>query len=204
MHIASLADRLITITKRTAYLLEAVAAAASLTVDRQPPRASAMRVTVAAGTTGSGTVTITGTVEGVAGTSEVLTFTANGVKVGSKLFTAISAVATSGLADEAAVPTVAIEAVDRQGAPQAQDVVRAANVPAQLRKSGGRWPVPTSGSEVVQSITYIVDRSDVWTARKGDRITEDANPTEASIVEEARTPGGNFYGSHVELACTRV
>ena len=69
MHIAALADRTITIARRTAYLLEAVAAAASLTVDRQPPRASAMRVTVAAGTTGSGTVTITGTVEGVPATA---------------------------------------------------------------------------------------------------------------------------------------
>jgi hypothetical protein len=204
MHIASLADRTITISKRTAYLLDAVAAAASLTVDRQPPRASAMRVTVAAGTTGSGTVTITGTVEGAPATAEVLTFTANGVKVGSKLFTAISAVATSGLANEAAIPTVAIEAVDRQGAPQAQDVTRAANVPAQLKKSSGRWPVPASGSEVSQTITYVVDRSDLWTARKGDRITEDANTAEVSIVEEARTPGGPFYGSHVELRAVRV
>jgi hypothetical protein len=203
MHIASLADRTITISKRTAYLLDAVAAAASLTVDRQPPRASAMRVTVAAGTTGSGTVTITGTVEGVAGTSEVLTFTANGVKVGSKLFTAISAVATSGLANEAAVPTVAIEAVDRQGAPQAQDVTRAASVPAQLRRTAGRWPVPAPGSEASQSIVYVVDRSDVWTPRKGDRITDDFT-AEVSIVEEAREAGGNWYGSHWELRAALV
>lgn len=204
MHIASLADRNITIYRRTAYLLDAVTAAASLTVDRQPPRASAMRATVAGGTTGSGTVTITGTVEGVAGTAEVLTFTANGVKVGSKLFTAISAVATSGLADESTKPTVAIEAVDRQGAPQAQDVTRAANVPAQLKRSSGRWPVPTVGSEVSQTITYVVDRSDLWTPRKGDRVTEDANTGETSIVEEARTAGGSLYGSHLELSCTRV
>lgn len=204
MHIAALADRTITIYRRTAYLLEVVTAAASLAVDRQPPRASAMRVTVAGGTTGSGTVTITGTVEGVAGTSEVLTFTANGVKVGSKLFTAISAVATSGLANEAAIPTVAIEAVDRQGAPQAQDVVRASAVPAGVKRSSGRWPVPVPGSEVSQSITYLVDRSDIWTPRKGDRIIEDANPGEESIVEEARTAGGAFYGSHLELQATRV
>lgn len=204
MHIASLADRTISIFRRTAYLLEAVAAAASLTLDRQPPRASALRVVVSGGTTGSGTVTVTGTVEGVAGTTEVLTFTANGTKVGSKLFTAISAVATTGLADEATKPTISIEAVDRQGAPQAQDVVRAASVPAQLKRSSGRWPVPVPGSEVSQSITYIVDRSDLWTPRKGDRIIEDANTAEESIVEEARTPGGSFYGSHLELKATRV
>lgn len=162
-----------------------------------------MRVTVASGTTGSGTVTITGTVEGAAGVSEVLTFAANGVKVGSKLFTAISAVATSGLANEAAIPTVAIESVDRQGAPQAQDVVRAASVPAQLRRSAGRWPVPSPGSEVSQTITYVADRSDVWTPRKGDRVTDDFTG-EASIVEEAREAGGNWYGSHWELRATRV
>ncbi len=204
MHIAALADRTITISKRTAYLLDAVAAAASLTVDRQPPRASAMRVTVAAGTTGSGTVTITGTVEGVPGTTEMLTFSANGVKVGSKLFTAISAVTTSGLANEAAVPTVAIEAIDRQGAPQAQDVVRASGVPAGVKKSSGRWGVPIPGSEVSQSITYLVDWSDLWTARRGDRVVEDQNMNEESIVEEARMAGGPFYGSHVELRCVRV
>jgi hypothetical protein len=44
----------------------------------------------------------------------------------------------------------------------------------------------------------------LWTCRKGDRITEDANTAEVSIVEEARTPGGPFYGSHVELRATRV
>ena len=87
---------------------------------------------------------------------------------------------------------------------QAQDVTRAAGVPAGIKRTSARWPVPASGSEVEQTITYLVDRSDLWTCRKGDRITEDANTGEVSIVEEARTAGGNFYGSHVEIRCTRV
>ena len=204
MHIASLADRTISIFQRTASVRDAMTAATSMPVNRQPARASALRVTVAGGTTGSGTVTIVGTVEGVTGVSEVLTFTANGTKVTSKLFTAISSIATANLSSEPTVPTVAIEAVDQGGAPQAQDVLRVAGVPAQLKRNSARWPVPVTGSETVQKITYIVDYSDVWTPRKGDKIIEDANTSEVSIIEEARQPGGSWFGSHFELTATRV
>src|SRR3990167_1555368 len=119
--LTTIADRAVTIRRSTAYVLDAIAAAASLTLSRQPVRAAVLRVEVAGGTTGSGTVTITGTVEGVAGTAEILTFTANGVKSTVKRFTAISAIATSGLADEAAVPTVSIMAVGPDGSPQPTD-----------------------------------------------------------------------------------
>lgn len=202
-NLAALADRTVTILRRTAFVVDAATAAASMTVDRQPVRASAMRVEVASGTTGSGTVTTTGTVGGVAGTTEVLTFTTNGVKVGTKLFTAVSAVATSGLADETTKPTVSVQAVDVAGAPQHARASLAASVPATVRRSRGSWPVVSAGSEAVQLTTFLLDRSENWTPRKGDALVDDGT-SEEWLVEEARRPGGAYGLGHWELACKRV
>lgn len=202
-NIAALADRTVTLYRRTAYVVDAATAAASMTVARQPVRGSVLRAEVSGGTTGSGTVTVTGTVEGVAGTTEVLTFTANGTRSGSKVFTAVSAVATSGLADEATKPTVGVLAVDVGGAPQAQDTSLAANVPAVVKRSSGRWPVRDAGSEAEQRTTFLVDRSDVWTPRKADALVDDGT-SERWLVEDARGVGGAYYASHYELDCRRV
>ena len=83
-----------------------------------PPWACKVKGTVAGGTSNTGTITITGTVAGVAGVTEVLTFTQPMWVLGSKLFTAFSSIVTSGLADEATKPTVKIDAVDSVGNPK--------------------------------------------------------------------------------------
>lgn len=83
-----------------------------------PPWACKVKGTISGGTSNTGTITITGTVAGVAGVTEVLTYTQAMWVLGSKLFTAFSSIVTSGLADEATKPTVTIEAVDSVGNPK--------------------------------------------------------------------------------------
>ncbi len=202
-NIAALADRTVTITRRTAYVCDAQTAAASLTVSRQPIRASCVRVVVAGGTTGSGTVTITGTVGGTPGQSETLTFSANGTKSGTSQFTAISSVTTTGLADEATKPTVTVEAVDAGGAPQAQDVALLASVPACVRQSTGRWPVALPGSEVPDKWRLYLDVNEAVTFRRGDVVADDVTGGRWS-VDAAPTATGALRASHLQVDVSRI
>src|SRR3990167_3162154 len=101
MPVSTHADRWFDFKRRTAYVVDSAAASASPTIARQPARAALMQATVSGGTANTGTITFTGTVDGVAGQTEVLTFTEAGTLVTTKAFSALSAIATSGLADEA-------------------------------------------------------------------------------------------------------
>ncbi len=104
----------------TRDLLEAVTAAATLTADRNVSGPSKIQVIVAAGTTGSGTVTIPVTING-ATVSLVYTFAANGTisvpdtysaaPTITAIDTSAGAIATANLADESAKPTVQIECI---------------------------------------------------------------------------------------------
>lgn len=191
--LASLGDRFLTLRRLTAYVLDAVAAAASLTLSRQPPREGLLRVVVAGGTTGSGTVTITGTVGNVAGTSEVLTFTGNGPKTTVKRFSAISAIATSGLADEATVPTVAIQSVGPDGSPQVQSYAVATGIPARPKFSSGRWPATAPGTERVQSATFRLEDWEVWIVRSGDVLVDEESSDEWTVQEAVKVSEGQAY-----------
>jgi len=77
----------------------------------QPPTdGSYMKVTVSGGTNNTGTVTFNTT-------TETLTFTAADWQISSNKYTTLSAITTSGLANETVKPTVKIEAVDMAGSP---------------------------------------------------------------------------------------
>jgi hypothetical protein len=172
------ADRTVTLRRQTANVLDATTAAASLSLSRQPVREGLLRVVVTGGTTGSGTVTVTGTVGGVAGTSEVLTFTGNGAKTTVKRFTAISAIATSGLADEAAVATVTIQCVGADGSPQVQAYAVATGIPVRPKFSRPSWPGGAPGTKREQEVRFMVDDWEVWTVRPGDVLVDEENADE--------------------------
>ena len=132
--IASNADHYVTVRRTTARLLAPATATATMTPDRQPVRASRLKVRVAGGTTGSGTVTVAGTVNGSAG-SETLTFSGNAVLTSDQMFTAIdtNGITTSGLVGESTVATVTVEAVDESGSPQSSTYTLVAGRPAARR-----------------------------------------------------------------------
>lgn len=184
--IVSNADRFVTLRRNTANVLDPVAASATPTLSRQPVREGCLRVTVAGGTTGSGTVTVTGTVGGVTDVSEVLTFTANGSKQTVKRFTAVSALATTGLADEAVVATLSVQCVGPDGEPQRQDYDVATGIPARPRSSSGRWPGGAPGTERVQSARILLEDWEVWTPRVGDKVVDEATGDEYLVEEWTR------------------
>lgn len=108
-------DKDLVVKTPTAIIASAVAAA-SISILRQPLKASYIKVTLAGGTSNSGTVTLTGTLAGVA-KSEVLQFTAARSKISTLEYDFLSPIATTGLADEATKPTIIVEAVDASGNP---------------------------------------------------------------------------------------
>lgn len=185
-------DRTVSIFRRTAYIVDPVAVTASVTVSRQPVRAGLARITIAGGTSGTGTVTLTGTVDGVAGVQEVVTFVGNGTLSSSKRFSAYSAIATSGLHDEATPPTISVECIGPEGSPQPTSYALVANWPASRTTTRGQWPSPTQGSSPVQPFVYLLSYSEVWTPRRGDVIRDDATG-EDWLIEAANLARGPIW-----------
>jgi hypothetical protein len=187
----------VTVYRRTALVLDATEAAASLTVSRQPSRAALLDVSVSGGTSNTGTVTVTGTVEGVAGVSEVLTFDGVGTsRRGAKLFSAISAISTSGLADETTKPTVSISAIGRDGTKIHASYALATGVPAILDHETRRWPTAPM-TEQAGSGTLLLDWSEVWSPREGDLVV-DGMGCDWIVLGRPRERG-NLRPSHWEL-----
>lgn len=202
MTMFGVADRRVTISRQTAYLVDAATAAATMTADRQPSRASLMLVQVSGGTTGSGTVTIAGTVGGVADT-EAIVFTANGTKRGSKRLTALSGVTTSGFADEATIPTVSVQAVGEDGSPQPTTYSVATDYPATWSYHASQpHTAEKVGIHRDDDITVSLPRTSAWTPRLGDYITDEAN-NEVVEVRQVRIRRSNTFPHHWELRCSR-
>ena len=203
--IASSASRYWTFARRTAYVLEATAAAASLTPARALAGAAFVQVTVAGGTTGSGTVALTGTAPGGAALSETLTFSANGTQVTTKRFATVATIATTGLANEAAVPTVAVQAVSADGTPQFMQVQVAADRPVVVGWTGPfDYPAATQGTHELDGATTLVDYEESWTPRVDDLCTEAATGEVWLVrgVREVRV-GFGVRPHHWQLRCSR-
>lgn len=104
--------------EQSADMVNQIAAAGALTILHQPPTGGCfIKYYVTGGTTGSGTITVTGTVGGVPGVTETISFNGNRWILGSKLFTALSGIVTSGFADEATKPVIRLESVNTGGNP---------------------------------------------------------------------------------------
>jgi hypothetical protein len=121
----------------TFTLLDAETAAASMTATYDPPVSSRIIVTVAAGTAGSGTVKITGTDSAGSAADETLTFAANGTQVTTDVFKTITAIDTTGLADEVAKATITLKSfrtvVERADAAETITILNSPGVASKLR-----------------------------------------------------------------------
>lgn len=191
--ISSSASRYYDFKRRTAFVLDAVAAAASLTPDRSLESAAYLEVTVSGGTTGSGTVTLTGTAQGGAAQSETLTFTGNGVQQSTKKFATFTAMTTSGLANETAVPQVAVRSVSADGTPVLADYVVAAARPALLSQMGGAsWPAAVPGTHEHGRAYLDVDYEEAWEPQVGDLVVD--YETSAVWLVEAVDPRRVGFG----------
>jgi hypothetical protein len=203
--IFALADRRITVRRRTAYVLDPIVAASSQAPTRQPARAACVEVRVSGGTANSGTVTISGTLAG-SPVVEVLTFAGPAADRRATVaqFDAITTIATTGFTDEATVPTIAASAIGLDGSSVLASYVLVAGWPARMDRGRTGWPTPTHGSTEHESPTFYVQATDVWNPREGDAITDDRTG-ETYRVEGVPTfhGGGLTYPHHVELRARR-
>lgn len=172
MSIFALATTLVTWKRSTAYVLDSVAVAASHAPDRQPVRASCVQVKVAGAPVG--TVTIAGTVDGVADT-EVLTWAATaGARATMKQFTAVSAITTS----LTGATTIEAQAVGTSGQPQSSTYTVKSGHPVQLvEDSSPRWPAATPGHERTNTATCRVQYEETWAPREGDVVVAGTGET---------------------------
>lgn len=202
MSITALADRRMTVYRRTALVLDQIAAAPALAPSRQPPAASLVAVVVA-GSPGTGTVTVNGTVNALLD-SEVLTFAGPGRKETVKRFSALTSFATTGLDDEVPPAEIAASAVGADGSPVEQSVLVVAGWPMRKDAGSASWPAPRFGSVELEPTRFYFDWTDVWTPREGDVLVDDRTGEEWLVVgHPAQHGGGITIPHHYELAVKR-
>ena len=129
-------------------LLDSVAPAASMTVDRQPRASARIQVTITGATVGTGLVNIAGT------TNETISFSENGEKVGEKDYTNISGITISGIEDG----FIEIKAVSRMGQPINQEKTRHSSLPVRFYAIAKqrRIEMRAAGQEKVAEYAMIV------------------------------------------------
>lgn len=182
--VASLANCIVTVKRLTPYLLDAIAVAASLAVNRQPVTPGPVQVEVTG--TPTGTVTVTGTVEGVANT-EVLTWSgASGIRVTAKRFSAVTTLTTSLTGGT----LISAQSVSPGGAPQNSVITVVSGRPAERRQRGEQsWPGMMPGQQRKEGATFRIQFEDVWSPRPGDMIVVDGSSEVYEIVGAPRADG---------------
>lgn len=159
------------------------AASATLNILHQPPTGGCyIKYYVTGGTVGSGSITITGTVGGVAGVTETIQFLGNKWILGTKLFTALSGAVTTGLVDEATKPVVRLESVNSGGNPLTwQTVSGPYAVNARRIKSNAQVMRDMAEGRNSQDLYYIQTDEEEIPAIPGQRFTIDEH--EGNIFE---------------------
>lgn len=178
----------ITLTRLTDRVVEPSAAGATLSLARQPARASLLEARVTGGSENTGEVTVQGLVAGVT-TTEVLTFTGAGYKRTLNSYSSIVAITTSGLADEATVPTVKVSLKGHDNSPVQVESTVVSDYPAAVDESATAWPAHPGGGRFQEGKPFIViPYAETFEPRPGDRITDDL--ARVWEVEAATNNGG--------------
>jgi len=207
MAIASgLASRWFTFSRRTAYLMSPTTASASMSATYAiPGGGSYIEVTIASGTTGSGTVTISGTDTSSVSANQTLTFTGNGTQVTTTKFATISGITTTDLADETSIATVALQSVSADGTANLISVEVASNRPVWFNFSGQpNYPALTQGTHEMDAAYLRIDREEVWTPQVED-IATDIQTNDQWLVRAVRDVriGYGARTEHYLLRATR-
>ena len=101
--------------RRTSVLIASQTVSSSLSLTRNPDSLAAVMFELSGASAGTGTVFVNGTDSNDVAQSEQLTFAGNGIKQTLKRYKTLTAVTTSGLADEATKGTISGKAVTLTG-----------------------------------------------------------------------------------------
>ena len=110
--------------------LAATTILATMYLTDQPSQASYLKLTVAAGETGSGNIHFVGTDPDGGAQEEDITFTANGIKITTKRWNTVTTITTTGFTDESPVATLKIEACKNITADYQPDLIAYGKEPA--------------------------------------------------------------------------
>jgi hypothetical protein len=199
MSITALADRRITVYRRSPYVLDPVAVAPALAPSRQPARESCIEITTSGGA--AGTVTVSGTVSGLPD-SETLVLNAGGDQRATGLvFTSVSGIATAGLAGA----TVSAQAVGRDGSRNhSVSAVVVTGWPMRMDRGSVRWPSPTFGSSQMEDTVFYLDWSPAWEPREGDVFVDDRTGQQFFVLgPPTQHGGGSTIPHHLEIRVQR-
>lgn len=191
--VATLANCIVTVKRPTAYLLDAVAVAASHTIDRQPPAAGLVQVEVTGSPTG--TVTVAGTVDGLSDT-EVLTYSgASSVRTTTKRFTAVSGITTS----LSGGTLINAKSVSPGGAPQSVYKTVVSDRPAERRVRGAQsFPMLVLGQERKEGAMFRLQYEDTWRPLQGDVLVVASDSLEYEVQGKPRA-FGDFAPDHWQI-----
>lgn len=204
MPITDLADRLMSVYRRTSFLLDPVDVSASHAADRQPGAPARVRIRLSGGAA-TGTVTVSGTT--AAGpASEVLTFTGPGVRetVGRFISLDVPALATSGLDDEVPLAQIQADAIGADGSAIHASYLLASGWPFRMDIGTRRWPTPLQGSTQTERLVLYLDPNSVFEPREGDALIDDRT-AEQFRIEGSPTlhGGGSLIPHHYEIQVKR-
>ncbi len=204
MSLFTIGNRVVTVKRQTSSILDSTTAATSMSVSRQPVVASCLQFTVSGGTTGSGQITILGTVNG-SSESETLTFTKNGLKCSTKQFTAVVSIATTDFDGEATVAKISADAVGVDGTPQSNSYTLVSGRYAQFDYGGGpmghSWEARVPGANATGGAAILMPIEDVWSPRLGDLIYDDQD--EVWLVQGIEKKSDRFVPTHWEMIVSR-
>ena len=194
------ANSLVTWKRSTAFILDSVNAAASHTGDRLPARESTVQVRLQG--TPTGTVTVSGTVDGTPAQTEVLTWAgATGYRITRKRFTGAITFTLS----QSGATTIEAKAMGTGGDPQTVlYTVKGPGHPVTVEEvNEGLAPVRREGSQEGGTHRILVQYEDVWKPRHLDRVVDDNNGDVYEIMKVQRKPEGGLYTTHWACKCKR-
>ena len=182
MSISAMAGRRMTLSRRTAFVLDVATVTGLMAADRQPIRDSLIAVTLSGGTSNTGTVAVNGTVAG-APDSELLTFTGAGTLETVKRFSALDAGAffTSGLAIEPTVPTISAKAIGADGSRRHMQYTVATSLLVRLDRARGSWISIQSGRNEYEKTRAYIDYTTLFTPREGDVLLDESSGLEFEV-----------------------
>lgn len=202
--ISGVLDRRVSLYRRTPFVVDRAPAGATLTVARQPVRESVLLARVSGGTSNTGTVTVSGNVSG-APASETLSFSGAGFRQTVRRFSSVSGVTTSGLADEATIPSISIEALSPGGEQQFAVALLVSGYPATFSRLRARWSGAIHGVETVGASTLLLPYAETFEPLPNDVLVDETTGDEYLVrdVDLLRAGGRVCRPSHWEASVER-
>ena len=205
--IISSAHRTFTVKRMTAFILDAIPAAVTMSLTRQPVRESMLQIRVYSGTDNTGTITLNGLDKDGIAISETFTFTTGGYKQSLNLYASIDAngITTTGLADETTKPTIEIKSLGPDGSLQNKPYTVVAGWPMYMdrsRPSRAVWKNERSGSAEEEPVFIMIQWSNTWAPREGDVLVDDYSNEQFVVTGTPMLEGYNRV-SHYEAWAQR-